>query len=96
MQGSNADSGIIDLAEVSTYIGYRRGADDAEREITIEILDAGPDAGDNRYVVEVTEDRGDGDLDADLGDELEATIHAAGASLEAAIAALPWNELDEV
>jgi hypothetical protein len=90
-----SQSGIIELAEVTTYIGYRRGTDDTEREITVEILDAGPDAGENRYVVEVTEEHGDGDLDDDLGDEVEQTIHAAGASLELAIAALPWDELDE-
>jgi len=87
-------TGIFDLAQVTTLVGFRRGKDGVQRDVTVEILDSGPAAGAARYVVEIAEDHTDDVLDDGLDDDLERTIRAEAASLDAAIATLRWDELD--
>ena len=79
-----ADGRILDAFHVTTFRCMRRDDNGAAMEVLVEILDAGPGAGLERYVVEVT---GENDV-------FVATNPAE--SIEAALALVPWHELEEV
>ncbi|MEA2639814.1 MAG: hypothetical protein QOF51_1208 [Chloroflexota bacterium] len=48
------ERGIVELTQVPTSSGFRRGTDGVAREIAIDLLDAAPDAGARRHAVEVS------------------------------------------
>jgi len=65
-----------ELCEVRTFKGYRHGKDGSTREVSVQILDAGP-GNDLRYHIIATDDAGreaSGNPDARL-DVVIATVH---------------------
>ena len=80
-------SGAAELYEMTQYVGYRQDPDGEPGEIVsfqIQVLDAGPDASpESRYLI-VTQD----DDDRMVTGEESRTI-------EDAIAAVDWRQLDE-
>ncbi len=81
------ESKAKELYEVTQFVGYRQDPEGDPGDIIafqIQVLDAGPDApAERRYIVVAQDD----DDRMTTGDEAE--------SLEAAIAAVHWHELDE-
>jgi hypothetical protein len=78
------DGRILEAFHVTTFRCTRRDDNGAAMEVLVEILDAGPGAGLARYVVEVT------------GENEEYVATNPAESIEAALALVPWHELEEV
>lgn len=87
-------SGVSELGQVTTFEGRRDDSDGVSRDVMIMVWDGGSAAGDHRYMVEVTQDPTDDELDDDESDEIDNIIHSEGSDLIAAIQSLPWSDLD--
>jgi hypothetical protein len=74
-------SGCFELAHVTTYKGYRSDGTGQTSRVTIEVHDHGTAAGDLRYLVVATDERG------------RVAAGNPDASLDLAIGMVHWDEL---
>ncbi len=75
-------AGLFEAYEVRTVTGYRNAKDGGVQEVTIQILDAGPDFGGHRHQVIATDEQG---------------RSAAGNPMDSigdALAVVHWSNLD--
>ena len=75
-------AGLYEAYHVTTFKGYREAKDGGAWGVTVEVFDAGPGARGDRYHAVATDDRGR----RATGDPSD--------SLDAALAAVHWGELD--
>jgi hypothetical protein len=80
------DAGMSEVAKVTTFKGYRKNGAGVLVEVTVDVLDAGQEAGEGRYAVYARSKEEGGRAKVATGNE-------AG-TLEEAIAIAHWHELD--
>jgi len=75
-------AGLSEAFHITYYEGYRKTKKGGKQEISIKILDAGPESGKNRYTIV-----------AELEDGRRAESNAAE-SIDMALSIVPWQKLD--
>jgi hypothetical protein len=75
-------AGFYELYHKTSFIGYRHPKSGGSQKVSVDILDAGSEAGDIRYACEATSEDG------------KVATGNNGPSLEVVLATVHWQDLD--
>jgi len=82
MKKLKKEAGFYELYHKTSFIGYRHTRNE-DQEVSIDILDAGPEAGDIRYACSATSEDG------------KVATGNNGPSLDIVLATVHWQDLDK-
>ena len=73
--------GMFEKYQITTFQGIKENADGSWEEITVELLDAGEDAGDQRYVAVIAFEDGERIIEGRTAPTVDEALADVGAQL---------------